>query len=254
MPSVSYIANGFCKEAADVGDLRGMSELRFFNPMPWKTTVRMTVFYSDRPPAALADLTIPAEGNPLLVFPQDYGEFFKDRGAWGMRLVSDTVLMVDHVLNAGRQGPENNVKYRGGVSDSLARTRLSRLWYFADGLALVYDPELAPWPFNEFEWYHVLNPTARDARVTMKCLYGDGSRQAYTYTVGAERVLLIDNYQMVKTNNAFAIRFTSDQPVVIESERLIYGLQSIEEWGAYIHCARPGLPAPLEWNEEDVAP
>ncbi|MCK4374232.1 MAG: hypothetical protein KAX19_02850, partial [Candidatus Brocadiae bacterium] len=121
-----------------------------------------------------------------------------------------------------------------------------------DGLALVHDPETAPFPFNEFEWYHVLNPNMQDARVTMKCYYGDGTRETYDYTVGAERVHWIDNYRMVKPNNPFGIRFVSDQPIVVESERFIYGLHSMEEWGAHVHCPRPGLPAPLPWNEEDV--
>jgi hypothetical protein len=199
------------------------------------------------------------------VLPKDHPDLFADCGLWGMRIVSDTALITDHILCAGRRpGPPSqgsqadtsfwagNVKFAGGVNDSLAKTRLSRLWYFADGLALVWDPASAPFPFNEFEWYHVLNPTARDAHVTMKCYYQDDSRETYEYTVPAERVLLIDNYQMVKTNNAFGIRFTSDEPVVVESERFIYGLHSMDEWGAHIHCPRPGVPAPLEWNEEDV--
>ncbi len=252
MPSVSYISNGFCKAADKAGDYCGWSELRFWNPTRWETTVRMRLYYSDREPADLPDYEIGPEGNPLIVFPHDFTEFVSDVGPWGMRLVSDTPLMVDHILITGRQGPPDNVRYSGGVSDSLAQTRLARLWYFSDGLALVHDPETAPFPFNEFEWYHVLNPNMQDARVTMKCYYGDGTRETYDYTVGAERVHWIDNYRMVKPNNPFGIRFVSDQPIVVESERFIYGLHSMEEWGAHVHCPRPGLPAPLPWNEEDV--
>jgi hypothetical protein len=48
----------------------------------------------------------------------------------------------------------------------------------------------------------------------------------------------------------YPIVFESDQPVLVESERLIYGVGSLEKWGAHIHCPRPGLPAPLLWNEE----
>lgn len=253
MPSVSYLANGFCKETDKVGEYRGFSELRFWNPTERATTVRMTVYYSDKPPARLPDLEIKALRNPLLVIPRDdYTEFFKDCGAWGMKIVSDTVLMLDHIMSTGRQGPPDNVKFAGGCNDILAKTRLSRLWYFADGLRLVWEPETAPFPFNEFEWYHILNPGKRDAHVTMNCYYGDGTRETYEYEVGAERVLMIDNYEMVKPNNAFGIKFVSDLPVVVESERYIYGLHSMEEWGATNHCPRPGLPAPLEWNEETL--
>ncbi|KPK83371.1 MAG: hypothetical protein AMJ81_08425 [Phycisphaerae bacterium SM23_33] len=252
MPSVSYISNGFCKEPAADDPRRGMSELRIFNPMPWETTVRMTVYYADKGPAQIPEFTIRPEGNPLMLFPKDHPELFSNCGPGGMRIVSDTTLIIDHILIAGRQGPPENLRFSGGVSDSLAKQRLSRLWYFADGLALVWQADSAPWPFNEFEWYHVLDPTARDAHVTMKCYYPDRTRQTYEYTVPAERVRLIDNCQMVKTNNAFGIRFASDGPIVVESERFIYGLHSMEEWGAHIHCPRPGVPAPLEWNEEDV--
>jgi len=252
MPCVSYISNGFCKKPTETDTRKGMTELRFFNPMKWDTQVKMTVYYTDKPPAQLPDLHIKGEGNPLLVFPHHHTEFFDDCGPWGMKLVSDTTLIIDHILIAGRQGPPDNVKYQGGVNDSLAKPRLSRLWYFGDGLALVWDPNNAPWPFNEFEWYHILNPNKQNANVTMKCYYGDGTREAYSYSVGAERVFLIDNYQMVKTNNPYGIRFMSDQPIIVESERFIYGLHSMGEWGACIHCPRPGVPAPLEWNEEDA--
>jgi hypothetical protein len=252
MPCTYYIANGFCRAAEAVGEPHGMSEVRFFNPMAWETRVRMTVYYADAPPREIPEFTIPGEGNPLLVFPQHHTEFFQDCGPWGMRLVSDTVLMIDHIGVCGRKAPEGNVRFSGGVVDSLASSRLSRLWYFGDGLKLTWDPENAPWPFNEFEWYHVLNPTNRDAHVRMKCYYGDGTRETHEYTVLAERVMLIDNIDLVKTNNPFGIRFVSDSDLLVESTRYICGLHSMEEWGATVHCYRPGLPAPLEWNEEDV--
>ena len=252
MPCVSYIANGFCREATADDPRRGFSELRFWNPTPWDSTVRMTVYYADKPPADLPPSTIKAGGNPLLVFPQDHPEFFRNVGPWGMRLVSDTPLIVDHICGCGRQGPPENVKFSGGVNDSLAQSRLARLWYFGDGLALAWEPDKAPFPFNEFEWYHILNPSKQDAHVAMKCYYARGPEETYAYTVGAERVLLIDNYGMVQTNNPFGIRFVSDVPIVVESERFIYGLHGTEEWGAHVHCPRPGVPAPLQWNEEDV--
>jgi hypothetical protein len=62
---------------------------------------------------------------------------------------------------------------------------------------------------------------------------------------------MFDNYEMSTTDTiAYGIRFISDQPVIVESERIIYGLHGLDEWGANIHCQRPGLPAPLEWNED----
>lgn len=252
MPHISYISNGFCGEARKPGDIGGVSELRFWNPTKWATTVRMRIYYSDRPPADLPPYEIGPECDPLLVFPEHYPEQFTDCGACGMKLVSDTILMVEHITNTHRAGPPDNVKYRGGVSDSLARTRLSKLWYFADGIRIIYkDPAKAFFPFNEFERYHILNPNDCDAHVTMKCVFGDGDYRDFDLTVESERVMMWDNFDTFDSTVPYGIRFISDQPVVVESERVIYGLGGLDEWGAYIHCHRPGLPAPLEWNEED---
>ena len=251
---VAYIANGFCNTSEAPGDMWGLCELRFWNPTHRPTSVRMTVYYTDKPPVELPPYEIGAEANPLLVFPRNYTEHFQDCGPWGMRLVSDTMLMADHILSARRNGPPDNVKYRGGVGDTLLKTRLARLWYFSDGIRINQKP-LNPkslFPFHEFEWYHILNPGKRDAHVTMRCVYGAGKNEDLKYTVGAERVLMYDNYAMCFDRTVcYGIRFMSDEPVIVESERIIYGLNGLDEWGAQIHCQRPGLPAPLEWNEDD---
>jgi hypothetical protein len=253
MPHVSYIANGFCRTSETPGEMSGMCELRFWNPTDRRTTVRMTVYYADRPPAELPPYEIGPEEDPLLVFPYHYPEQFENCGAWGMKLVSDTMLMADHILVARRLGPPDNLKFRGGVGDTLLKTRLARVWYFSDGIRIIQDVKNPSFPFHEFEWYHILNPSKRDARVTMRCVLGKGRYQDYQYSIGAERVLMVDNYEMSTTQTiAYGIRFISDQPVVVESERIIYGLHGLDEWGANIHCQRPGLPAPLEWNEDGL--
>jgi hypothetical protein len=255
MPSVTYIANGFCKSATPEDKRRGDSELRIWNPMPWETTLRMRVYYADRPPADLPEIKIGPYANPLLVFPRQHPKVFTDVGPWGMRLVSDTILITDHILGGvGHEGPADNVKYQGGCNDSLAKSRLSTVWYFGDGIVLQWDPEKAPFPFNEFEWYHILNPGKREAAIQMHRYHEDGSHDVRHYTVGAERVLMIEDFEPKPPpfTDSFGIRFVSTERVCIESERFIYGLHGIEEWGANLHCTRQGLPGPLEWNEEDV--
>lgn len=250
MAHVSYLANGFCASGEGPGEMDGMGELRFWNPTQRATTVRMTVHYSDRPPVELPPYEIGPEADPLLVFPQDYPEQFTDCGPWGMKLVSDTMLTADHILVARVLGPPDNVRYSGGVGDTLLKTRPARLWYFADGIRINQDVENPSFPFHEFEWYHILNPNPAEAHVTMRCVMGAGRYRDEKHTVGAERVLMFDNYEMTTTHTvAYGIRFISDQPVIVESERIIYGLHGLDEWGANIHCQRPGLPAPLEWNE-----
>jgi hypothetical protein len=249
---VSYIANGFCGSSDVPGEMQGLCELRFWNPTHRPTTVRMTVYYAERPPVSLPPYDIEPEANPLLVFPHDYAEHFADCGPWGMRLVSDTMLMADHILSARRNGPPQNVKYRGGVGDTLLKTRPARLWYFSDGIRINQSLANPQFPFHEFEWYHILNPGRRDAHVVMRCVLAEGRYEDLEYSVGAERVLMYDNYDMSTDRTVcYGIRFMSDVPVVVESERVIYGLEGLDEWGANIHCQRPGLPAPLEWNEDD---
>jgi hypothetical protein len=250
MRCVQFIANGFCKEPRDVGDYYGRGKIRIWNPVDWETGVNLTVYYADKAPTTIPEFRIKAGGNPLLDFPRDYPDVFDNCGAWGMKILSETPLIIDHVFAAGRQGPPGNVKYSGASNDNLTKTRLSCLWYFADGLVLVWDPEKAPLPFNELEWYHILNPNKEPVDVAMRCYYSDGSTQEFSYRIESERVLMIENHPLVKINSPYGIRFVSTLPVVVESERLHFGLHGFEEWGAHIHCPRPGIPAPLVWNED----
>jgi len=271
MPTVSYICNGFCKSPTLHDRRRGFSELRFWNPTALETTVRMRVYFSDRPPEDLAEITIPPYENPLLVFPFHNEAVFAEAGPWGMRLVSESLIMADHILVAGDAakgdplkgadvpsvqllggffGPPDRTQYAGGVGDCLIRSRLARAWYFSDGIIIKTDPERPPFPFSEFEWYHILNPGPREAKVQMHRYVSGGRHDMIEYAVAAERVLLISNYDPKASTVAYGIRFESTEPVCIESERFIYSYKGLDDWGSHIHCQRPGLPAPLEWNEE----
>jgi hypothetical protein len=257
MPHISYIANGYCANARQTGDMAGMSELRFWNPTSSPNSLRMTVYYADKPPVDLPEYSIGPEANPLLVFPQNYPEQFDGCGPWGMKLVSDTMLLADHILYARHEGPPDNVMYRGGVGDTLVKTRPSRLWYFSDGIRIKHKQVKPPFPFNEYEWYHILNPNAQPAHVVMRWVHGPGRHEDFHHTVGAQRILMIDNYDYDRFTGVavcYGIRFISDQPIIVESERVIYGQTGKEEWGAYIHCQRPGLPAPLDFNEDAAQP
>ena len=122
MPCVLYIANGFNANPAEVGEYYGNTELRFWSPTPFDTTVLMTVYYSDREPAQLPDFPIKAGGNPLLVYPKDDPEHFKDVGPWGMKLVSDAIIMVDHIGGRGRKGPPEQRNSGEGATTAWQRT------------------------------------------------------------------------------------------------------------------------------------
>lgn len=258
MACVAYIANGFCRRADATDKREGFSELRIFNPLPQPVEMHMKVFYADRPPVELPPYPVAPYGTPLLVFPEcpwekmPFKEVFENCGPWGMRITSATPLIMDHFLSAGIQGPPDHVKYRGGVSDVLASYTLSRLWYFSDGIKIVQkDLATAPFPFNEYEWYHILNPNPAPATVRIQKFYWGGERDEETRIVPAERVLFFDNFAQYDHTIGFGMRLISDQPIVVAAERMIYGA-TLDEWGAYIHCPRPALPAPIPFNEEDT--
>lgn len=265
MSTVSYIANGFARVPTKDDRRYGMAEVRLYNPTQHDTKINISLYYEDQPPKQLPELELEAENNRhLLVFPGNYPDFFPPSGTWGAKIISEEVLIIDHIMAAGIEPPpyeekpktmremlfSSNVKYQGGVCDTLAAIRPAKLWYFADGFYLKLNPATAAWPFNEIEWYHIFNPNKRDTQVTMKCYYKDGTRDTFSYTVKAERVLIINNHELVKPNNDYGLKFISSEPVIIQAERFIYGLHSIEEWGMHIHMPRPGVPAPLEINEE----
>lgn len=251
-PMTYYIANGFAKTATPEDARYGWSELRFFNPSSMTTNIRMTMYFEDRHPVELAEKRLKAQDNSLaMAFPKRSPELFGAGGPWGLKITSDTPLLVDHILGGGIEGPAADVRYQGGMSDELAKERASTVWYFGDGFEIKYaDPAKAPFPFNELEWYHILNPNREKATVTMECLYHGAVGDVFKHEVEGERVKLISNHGLVKLNQPYGIKFTSTLPVVIQSERLIYGLNSIEEWGLHMHNSRPGVPGPIELSGE----
>lgn len=243
-----YVANGLCREA-DAKDLRyGRSEFRLWNPTGRRTAVRMTVFFADQAPVELAELELGPYANPYLPVPHKWPNVLTGCGAWGMELVSDAPILADHILIAGLKGRESQERFAGGVADVLAKAP-ARVWYFGDGLVLRFDPAKAPLPFNEFEWWHILNPGMVEAEVAIHCFYSDGSRDTLRYRVPGQRVVMVDNWGLVKANNAFGMRVDSTEPVVVEAERMICGLNSREEWGAHIHTPRPGVAGALAGAE-----
>ena len=54
-------------------------------------------------------------------FPDHYSQYVRECGAWGMRIVSGTPLIVEHIFCAGVRGTGDEKTYAGGVSDSVAQ-------------------------------------------------------------------------------------------------------------------------------------
>ncbi len=235
-----YIANGICGEAAADERLHGRSEFRLFNPTPHRTDVRMRVFFSDRTPVTLDPWPLDGFANRYLAVPQFAPQVFAAAGPWGMTLESTEPVLTDHILVAGLKGDTVSDRFAGGVSDVLAEPAAAKTWWFGDGLRLAFNPQTAPIPYNEFEWYHLLNPGPRDADIVVTRFYGPGDETTQRLTLAAERVMLLDNFDTAPPNRGHGIRFSGTEPIVVQSTRLIYSLHGLGEWGAQIHTPRPG--------------
>jgi len=265
MAHISYYSNGFARQPTVANRRFGMGEIRFYNPTLHDTNIDVTLYYEDRPPRAFPRQKLASHSNKLLlVFPNQAPELFPESGVYGAKIVSDEFITVDHILCAGIEPPPLTAKpktvmeiwfaapkYMGGVTDHLAVPRPSKQWVFGDGFWIVQNPDKPGFPFNETEWYHILNPSPHRADIVMRCFYSDGSRGEFRYVVDGERVLLIDNENLVKPMNVFGLHFESTVPVVVMAERFIRGVRSIDEWGMHLHCPRPGVPAPWEVNEAE---
>ena len=266
MPCVSYYSNGFAREPTVQNRRFGMGEIRFYNPTLHDTNIDVTLFYENQPPRQYPRQTLKARCNKLLlVFPSQNPTYFPESGVYGAKIVSDEFITVDHILAAGVEPPPlsdkpktvmqiwfSAPKYMGGVTDHLAVPRPARMWYFGDGFWIVQNPDKPGFPFNECEWYHILNPGKHRAEVLMHCYYSDGTYGKHLFAVEGERVLLIENEGLVKPTNVYGLHFESSEPIVVMGERFIKGVRSTEEWGMQLHCPRPGVAAPYEVNEGGI--
>jgi len=248
----SFLANGYAKNIEGDDRWVGMSELRMFNPSTLPTRIDITLYFDNKDPVQLDESKIdPLKNDFIMVIPGNLAQHFEKSNAWGMRIVSDVPIMVDHILVAGVAGPGDkslmgNYTLKGGVSNQLAQPRAATEWYFGDGYELVYQHEsTAPFPFNEFEWYHILNPGPEDTEVTLHCYYDNGEYDAFEFLVKSQRVRIVSNRGLVRTNHAYGMIVTSTKPIVVQAERFIRDFHEFQDWGAWIHNSRPGVPAPF---------
>jgi hypothetical protein len=243
MSTVNYCASGFCHTPTKEDPRSGWGEFVIYNPMKQDARINMTVYFENKPLAQLSEFTVKAETNIVLVFPKMNMDVFKDCGFFGLKIASDFPVIVNNILLEGIEGKSE--KYKGGVGDFLGNTRLSKIWYIADGLVLIH-----PEPFNELEWIHILNPTKRDAEVTMTCYYRDKTTDKLKFHIPAERVFQFNIEGKVKPNKGYGAVLESTEPIAVEQVRLIYSVKGINDWGLNIHFTLPGVPAPLKWNQE----
>ena len=245
--STVFVSNGFASEPDAIDRRVGYSVLRIYNPSMAKNPLQVRLYFDNKPPVDLDPLSLDARSNKYIYFlPQDWSEHFTDAKAWGARFLSEYPVMIDHWLMAGflPPGAEHQIedpRFKGGASDTLAKPNADRIWHFGDGLRLEYARSTSGTPFNEFEWYHILNPGLEDASVVMYWYYEDGESDAYSFEVPAERVRIASNLELARPNMAYGIKFVSSVPLVVQCERFASDTRDMKEWGAWLHASRPGI-------------
>ena len=243
-----YLPSGYCHRPTDKDPRRGFGELVLHNLAAEPCQAVMTVYFAARPPAVLAPVAVGPETNELVIMPDLAPEVFSDCGFWGIRVVSNTPLMLN-LINSVRIMPDPP-KYRGGTTNWHG-VRPNREWFFPDGLWLersqIEEGEYgaAHFPHNEFEYYFYLNPNHEPARVTMMLQYRNLDPMPVHLTVPAERVLVWENRGKVARNEPYAVHVTSSLPVAANACRYVYGLKGIEEWGQQVHHCIFGVPGPI---------
>lgn len=247
-PNVSYFANGYAKLATADDRRAGRSQIRFYNPMNVKNEVTFEVLFDNRAPEVLETFTMePNRNDKLFTLPAERLDFFEGSEAWGARITSTAPIIVLNVLSAGVIAPGGdlwfgNDRFKGANTVQHATRTVSKRWFFGDGLTLVYDEPPLNQLFQEYEWYHVLNPNKEDVEVKMHCHYTDRQTETYTFTVKGERVRIIDNKGLVRPNQPHAVELVSSAPVLAVAERFIYDFKNMEEWGAWLHANHDGIP------------
>jgi len=253
-PVVSYIANGFVHLATPEDRRAGRSELRFYNPFNKSVEVTLEVLFDNRPPEIYSTFTMRPNNNDVLIsIPYDRPGFFDGSEAWGARITSSAPVLALNMLSAGVVAPGGDLwfgdpRYKGANTASHATSRLSKRWYFEDGIVLRWDEQKPGQLFNEYEWYHVLNPNEADLEIRMHCNYINGTSEIFTFTVKGNRVRIIDNKDLVRPNLPHSVVFEGDRPFLVSAERFIYDFNDTEEWGAWLHANHDGVPL------EDIAP
>ncbi len=256
-----YVSSGYNHEPTHEDPREGRAELVLYNPTPKPVEATVTVYFSDRAPATLAAVPVKPETNARLVTPDVAPEVFTNCGFWGARVTSATPLILNLISSARIRHPKPRFS---GADMNFQDTKLHKEWFYGDGLWLEWnkfykgDLSKAPFPFNELEYYHFLNPNPRDAQIEMRIKYSDrdahdinrpegviGSTQTQRWTLKAERVLVWSNLEQVPYCVPFTARVYSSEPITTTAVRYIYGLRGFDEWGLQPHMDLWAIPGPL---------
>jgi hypothetical protein len=235
-----FLPSGFIHTPTAQDPRWGLPEIVLYNPNLKPCEAVMIVYFSDRPPVKLPTITIKAETNELIVMPDIAPTTLTDAGWCGFKVSSSGPLMINHINGQRRIAPKP--QFRGGCTNFHGR-RLATNWRIPDGLWLEWnmyfkgDLTKAPFPFNESEFYHFLNPHPQDVHMEMTIRYRRKEPELHSILLKAERVWVWDNLGQVEPVHGYTIFVKSNAPIAVEAVRNIYGLTGLDEWGLTVHCA-----------------
>ncbi|MGQ9683454.1 MAG: hypothetical protein ACUVX9_13010 [Anaerolineae bacterium] len=244
-----YLPAAFVHNPVEGDMRRGSPEIVLYNPAPEPCEAALTVYFTDRDPVVLKPVAIKPETNELIVFPRYAPDVLTDAGYIGLKCVSTTPLLLNLIDGVRLVVPEP--QFRGGCTN-FHGTKLDTIWRVPDGLWLEWNKQYngdlskAPFPFNEGEFYHFLNPNPVDVEMEMTIEYRRTPHEVRHIKIGAERVWVWDNLNDVHYCNGYAIRTRSSAPIAVQAVRYLYGLNGLHEWGLTVHCAMHGIPGPVE--------
>ncbi|MGQ9683666.1 MAG: sensory rhodopsin transducer [Anaerolineae bacterium] len=256
-----YVCTGFTHRPTPTDPRSGDSELVIYNPGSQPAEAQLRIYFADRAPVDLPPVHIKAETNEKLVMPDVAPEVFTDCGFWGARVSSSVPLMLN-MISALRITPPEPV--RAGAVMNFLDGQLGTEWLYPDALYLQWtklyngDISKAPFPFNEIEHYHFLNPGPRPAEITIHVKFSDrdahdinrpdgviGSRTTFQLTVPPERLLVWDNTDKVPYCVPHTFRVVCSEPVATGAVRYIFGLKGFDHWGVQPHMCMWPLPGSM---------
>lgn len=243
-----YLPSGFIHTPTAEDPRRGAPEIVLYNPTSQPCDAIMTVYFTDQPPQQLPVVRVKAETNELVVMPDFAPEILKDAGWCGFKVSATTPLMINHIN--GQRWVVPNPQFRGGCTNFHGR-KLATTWRIPDGLWLEWnihfngDLSKAPFPFNESEFYHFLNPHPQDVEMEMIIRYRQKEPDVRKIVLSAERVWVWDNLGQVEPVHGYTVFVNASQPIAVEAVRNLYGLTGLQEWGLVVHCAMYAISGPV---------
>jgi len=220
MSTVNYMAAGYVLDTPDDRNYR-TGRFAMLNPTSRQADASMTFYYEDQMPTKVEAFRIPAETQRVLEW-EKCEEIVKNK-RWGAKILSTEPLVCQETHSVCAQEDKPDWLIRSQCTTMMA-SYSSTLWYYADGVYIVPPTNWSKRLF-EPEFVGILNPTKREAEVTMITYHLNKSKREAIFKLPPERYKWVDLVDVVGKNPPhFGARFISTEPVVVQQERPCYAV------------------------------